>query len=164
MNRAIRLALAAAVPAVLPAAASAQFFQPPGSYVRPYQPSRPTVSPYLNINRGGTSPAINYYGIVRPQMQTQQNLQDMQQQLTAQAAVGPGPDTAMPLTTGSLGATPLVSTTGHPVSYFNYSHYFPGILNRGGMRTGSSGGVSAGQGGAFLPPVVGVGVGTMRRR
>jgi hypothetical protein len=163
MNRAIRLALAVVFPAVLPAVASAQFVQPPGSYVRPYQPSRPTVSPYLNINRGGTSPAINYYGIVRPQVQTQQDFQQVQQQLTAQAAVGPGPETAMPLTTGSLGATPLVSTTGHPVSYFNYSHYFPGILNRGGMRTGVSGGISAGQGGGLLPPVVGVGLGTRRR-
>jgi hypothetical protein len=29
--------------------------------------SRPTVSPYLNIIRGG-DPAINYYGLVRPQI------------------------------------------------------------------------------------------------
>ena len=28
---------------------------------------RPTVSPYLNIMRGG-DPAINYYGLVRPQV------------------------------------------------------------------------------------------------
>jgi hypothetical protein len=161
MKRTLRFALAGALLGLLPGLAHAQFFQPPGTYVRPYQPVHPTVSPYLNLNRGGTNPAINYYGIVRPQMQTQQNLQQVQQQLTAQAAAGPGPDTAMPLTTGALGATPLVSTTGHPVSYFNYSHYFPGILNRGGMRTGSSGGVLAGQGGAFLPPIPGIG--TMRR-
>jgi hypothetical protein len=29
--------------------------------------ARPTVSPYLNIIRGG-DPAINYYGLVRPQV------------------------------------------------------------------------------------------------
>jgi hypothetical protein len=48
------------------ASARAQF---PGSFGGGFgNPlSRPAVSPYLNIARGG-DPAINYYGLVRPQV------------------------------------------------------------------------------------------------
>ena len=37
-------------------------------------PYRPGLSPYLNLNRGG-NPAINYYGLVRPQIAAQQAFQ-----------------------------------------------------------------------------------------
>jgi hypothetical protein len=41
----------------------------PQAPTQPYSP--PVVSPYLNLlNRG--NPAINYYGLVRPQVQEQQ--------------------------------------------------------------------------------------------
>src|SRR5688500_1448403 len=33
-------------------------------------PPRPVVSPYLNLARRDVNPAVNYYGIVRPQLAT----------------------------------------------------------------------------------------------
>ena len=67
MKRWWTLALAAALWGGLGLApASAQ--APLGGYTQPYQP-RPTFSPYLNLNRFGTAPGINYYGMVRPQQQ-----------------------------------------------------------------------------------------------
>ncbi len=43
-------------------------------------PQRPTFSPYLQLlNRGG-SPALNYLGVVRPQQQLAQQLNQLQQQ------------------------------------------------------------------------------------
>ncbi len=41
-------------------------------------PAGPTVSPYLNLLRNGNSPAFNYYGLVRPQFQTNASLQALQ--------------------------------------------------------------------------------------
>jgi TolA-binding protein len=54
-----------------------------------YQPSRPTVSPYLNLfqnNRGGqfNRALPNYYSLVRPQQQQQQVNQTQQQLLQQQ--------------------------------------------------------------------------------
>jgi hypothetical protein len=35
---------------------------------RRYQPSRPTVSPYMNLFRNNVGPLPNYYSLVRPQI------------------------------------------------------------------------------------------------
>jgi hypothetical protein len=43
----------------------------------------PTVSPYLNITRGGGSAAQNYFGLVRPQQNIAGALQNLQSQVTA---------------------------------------------------------------------------------
>jgi hypothetical protein len=51
---------------VLAASAAADSY---GQQVRRYQPSRPTVSPYLNLFRNNTGPLPNYYSLVRPQLQ-----------------------------------------------------------------------------------------------
>jgi hypothetical protein len=76
--------------------------------------------------RGGNA-AINYYGVVRPQMQTAQTLQHLQnQQLLLPAA-----RTNVPLTDDDLGLG--VSMTGHPVQFMTYGQYFP----QGGSRAGS---------------------------
>ena len=57
--------------ALLPAnSARGQFPQ------RKYTPS-PTISPYLNLNRGGNSPAFNYYTLVRPEFQFRNQLQQV---------------------------------------------------------------------------------------
>jgi hypothetical protein len=63
--------------------------QVPGYSLNPA--NRPAVSPYINLLRTGTSPGINYYGLVRPeitfgnslfQLQGQQaNLASQQQEL-----------------------------------------------------------------------------------
>ena len=87
--------------------------QPPSSY--PGQ--TPTVSPYLNLRRGANDPAINYYGIVRPQVDFRRSLQNLQQELQS------------PNSTGNQGPESL--TTGHPVRFQNYSHYFGRSLTGG---------------------------------
>src|SRR5438552_10658299 len=86
-----------------------------GVYQRPYQPRAP-ISPYLNLNRGGNA-AINYYGLVRPQIETTRTLQNVEYQLQNSAANAAAlPTTADP--------TIVTSTTGHPVMFLNSSHYF----------------------------------------
>src|SRR5262249_33630279 len=50
-----------------------------GSY--PWRtPSTPTVSPYLNLARGGSA-GINYYSLVRPQIDAQKNFAQLNQEL-----------------------------------------------------------------------------------
>jgi hypothetical protein len=44
---------------------------------------RPAVSPYLNLNRRGASPGINYYNLVRPQTDFFSSIQQLQQQVGA---------------------------------------------------------------------------------
>jgi hypothetical protein len=93
--------------------ASAQV--PLGGYSPP-QVGPPAFSPWLNMNRPGGG-ATNYFGMVKPQMQTQQQLQNLQyQQNLLQSGVGTG--------VGADQNVPL-STTGHPVRYMDYSRYFP---------------------------------------
>ena len=65
--------------------------QQPGSYSKPYSP--PVLPPYLNLlNRG--NPAINYYGIIRPQIQQEQQLQTLQYGLNRTAAEATAAETA----------------------------------------------------------------------
>jgi hypothetical protein len=105
-----------------------------GSMQSPGQ--RPTTSPYLNILRSGGSPAINYYGVVRPevnfsnslfQMQTQQGtLAAQQQDLMSYTAVPP---------------------TGHAAGFGTQTKYFMRPTSMGQTPTGySSGGIGAGLG------------------
>lgn len=77
--------------------------------------TRPTVSPYLNLLRRG-NPALNYHGIVRPQVEFRSNFQQLQQQLTT---VGQAAEEAREAD---------LPTTGHPIRFMNYSQYF---LNTG---------------------------------
>src|ERR1700678_234592 len=62
----------------------------------------PAFSPYLNLNRGGTSAAINYYGLVRPQIDFQNSINNLQQQVDA-----PGTGLAGP---GGAGGLPVLVT------------------------------------------------------
>ncbi len=57
--------------------ASAQYQRPPQASGPHGQP----VSPYLNLLNRRTNPAINYYGIVRPQVQFNQAIQQQQADL-----------------------------------------------------------------------------------
>ena len=45
--------------------------RPPKRATNRYTPSRPTVSPYLNLLRSDASGATNYYTLVRPQLDQQ---------------------------------------------------------------------------------------------
>jgi hypothetical protein len=76
----------------------------------------PPYSPYLNLVRPGSNPAINYYGLVRPQNEFARSMQALQgelystqQTLSDQQAVG-----------DSL-------TTGHAVYFLNSGGYFMNV-------------------------------------
>src|SRR5436309_1899614 len=69
--------------------------------------SKPTTSPYLNLNRPGIPPAINYYGLVRPQTEFRSDIGRLQQ---AVAAPPPAVQAEAPST---------LPTTGHPVGFLN---------------------------------------------
>jgi hypothetical protein len=100
-----------------------------GSYSPPVVNPRPVVSPYLNLNRGGSPPAINYYGIVRPQIENHQAIQGLQQQVQTT-------QTQLQNQTGAM-ANEEMAPTGRAVGgYLNYTHYFP-LFSRG---AGGSGG------------------------
>jgi hypothetical protein len=94
-----------------------------GSYSQPVVNPRPIISPYLNLNQGSANPAINYYGIVRPQIENRQAIQNLQQQ--AQTTQG--------MIQGQAGpsANEDIAPTGRTMGgYLNYSHYFP-LYSRG---------------------------------
>lgn len=92
-------------------------------------PSQPSSSfNYLNLTRGG-NPAVNYYGIVKPNVFNQNALANIQQEYNS-------------LTQSSTQSDPnSVGSTGHAAGFMNYGHYYP-RLNAGGgggsNRTSSS--------------------------
>lgn len=117
-------ALIALIAALAAGAVQAQppAVQPPTA---PY--TAPVVNPYLNLlNRG--NPAINYYGIVRPQIQQSQQLQMLQFGLarTAQEAA-----TAEQTATTAPGASAALPDTGHVAGFMTYTKYFNTVNPRG---------------------------------
>lgn len=89
-------------------------------------PARPTASPYLNLLRPGASPAVNYYGLVRPEMNNRQNLQSLQSATAANQR-----------TIGDLQNGGELSATGVPTQFLNHGSYF---LNQGTGGFGGRGG------------------------
>lgn len=80
--------------------------------------SRPSVSPYLNLARGG-NPALNYFTLTRPpidlraqQFRQQQATQGLQREIDTGVRASELPP------------------TGHSATYMNYSHYYPGLTGR----------------------------------
>ncbi len=73
--------------------------------------SRPTVSPYLNLLQNG-NPAINYYGLVRPQMAYDRALQNLG---TSVNALGNNVNAL------DINQTPQ---TGHRSSFMTQGQYF----------------------------------------
>jgi hypothetical protein len=95
-------------------------------YVRPgVNPAlRPKFSPYLNLLRTDVDPALNYYGLVRPQMDFYSSIQQLGQQQSALATqqqdlLGP---TALP-------------ATGHTTGFLNHNRYF---MTRSGVAAGAA--------------------------
>src|SRR5262245_40723375 len=88
-----------------------------GSY--PWRnPSRPTVSPYINLNRGGLA-GINYFGLVRPQLDAQKNFMLLNQEIQQ---VAPDP---LGTTTGYGPGYTATGYEGGAAGYMNYLHYYP---------------------------------------
>jgi hypothetical protein len=109
-----RLILAAVVTVV--AGATSAWAQPPAP--RPLgNVGMAPVSPYMNLLRPGTNPAVNYYGIVRPEMAFQNAISGIQGQLwQTQQALNQQANAG--------------DTTGHPVAFLNHGSFF--------MTTGNS--------------------------
>lgn len=106
-------------------------------------PQRPPFSPYLNLLRPGSSPAQNYYGLVRPEQQFRQSIGSLQGAVTAnQQAIGD-------LQTNPAGGP---AVTGHPVYFLNTGGYFQNTVGGsvGGGVTRPSGPQAAGANG--VPP------------
>ncbi|MFL5342136.1 MAG: hypothetical protein ACJ8F7_18475 [Gemmataceae bacterium] len=90
--------------------ASAQF-PPPGPGTTPANP--PVVSPYLNLLRRGSSAGVNYYGLVKPDMEFRNAYRGLQQQLNLQQNANQQIDqqTGLPY-------------TGHAAVFLNTGGYF----------------------------------------
>ena len=89
------------------------------SRVQGQSPS-PGYSPYLNLARPG-SPGVNYYGLVRPEIEFRNNLQQLQRntiRLQSQFSQATGGDLS----------------TGHPAAFMYYGGYYPG-LGQGGLQS-----------------------------
>jgi hypothetical protein len=83
---------------------------------------RPAVSPYLQLNRPGESPALNYYGLVRPQLAANKTF------LALGADIN-----ALDAQTAALQASQLVQT-GHASGFMTQGRFF---MNNGATRQGS---------------------------
>jgi hypothetical protein len=86
--------------------------------------TRPTVTPYINLLRRGNTPALNYYGLVRPEIQARQAIQLQQQQLDLNQAQ------LNQLQQGQ--AQPQgIRTTGHQTGFLTHNRFFltqsPGV-------------------------------------
>jgi hypothetical protein len=92
--------------------------QPPGGVA----PNRPVYSPYLNLVRRDAPAGINYYGLVRPQIAAQNNIQALQQQITL--------GQQQQLAAEQLAVTRELPITGQQTFFLNTGGYFQN--NRGG--------------------------------
>lgn len=106
--------------------------QPPGGPVGPRQPA--PFSPYLNLTRQGATPAVNYYGIVRPQLQFANSIQNLQRQVDVGPFSGPSAGPEQPL------------LTGHTFGFQNHYAYFQNQYSGVAFGTGL-GGTGRGAGG-----------------
>ena len=77
----------------------------------------PSFSPYLNLLRNDTNPALNYYTLVRPQVRQDQTnrvrqaeLDELQEEVTPQ--------------TIRRGSPQPVRSTGHASRYMDYQRFF----------------------------------------
>ena len=103
MKRVLSMTFAVVIGAVVVAGAQGQYSPPI---------NRPTVSPYLNLLNRSNGPALNYYNLVRPQLEFRSAIGQLQRQsAVTQEEVR---DTASGL------------ITGHPTYFFSYGSYFAG--------------------------------------
>jgi len=95
--------------------AQAPVVRPPG----PAPVAQPPYSPYLNLLRNGNPSYVNYYGLVRPELEFRNQIYGLQQGVAAEAQA-----------ISSYDQTTGLPLTGHATQFLNTSHYF---LNRGGQ-------------------------------
>jgi hypothetical protein len=129
--------------------ASAQFGtlgQPPAR--------RPAISPYINLGEGGN--AFNYYGLVKPQIDANKALTDLQQNMLL---LNPDGSAKGPLAAQNPAAAMTGLQTGHPATFFNYGHYYPQNPYQGTTGGLAPGALNSGLGGYGINPGVTPGVG-----
>ena len=127
---------------VLALVASTSQAQPPAPI------AQPTVSPYLNLARRGSS-ALNYYNLVRPQTQLYGSVQQLQQQVGANRQE----------ITGMQQSQQALPPTGHPAGFFTQGTYFMTLAQTSPLRTAAGSGPISGMG----PPSRGPQAGTPPR-
>jgi hypothetical protein len=115
-------------------------------YRRRYEPSRPTVSPYLNLFRFNNSVLPNYQALVRPQLQ-ERAFEQQQQQLNRRQlqAINQLQSNVQTLQQAPVTA-PLVAPTGKG-SWFQRDAGNSTFLNTSRYYSQSGGGSPAGGGG-----------------
>jgi hypothetical protein len=96
----------------------------------PAQP-QPAVSPYMNLLRQGNSPAFNYLTLVRPELDANKAIDQLNNQVLQYSANPPA----------ATGAGEL--TTGHAFGFQTQRRYFQTVGGRGGVG-GGGGGVGGG--------------------
>lgn len=100
---------AAAALAVLALASAPVAAQPP----TPGPIARPAFSPYLNLLRPGNSPALNYFGLVRPEQSFRQTFQAVQSAVTTNQR-----------TLADLARGGELGQTGAPAQFQNHLGFF----------------------------------------
>ena len=90
--------------------------------VRPPGVPAPVYSPYINLLRRGNPTYINYYGLVRPEVEFRNSIYGLQQGEATEATA------ISAVESGQL-------VTGHTTMFLNTSHFF---LNRGGQGAPAS--------------------------
>jgi hypothetical protein len=119
--------------------------------------SRPIINPYINLLRGGASPAFNYNTLVRPELEFRQSINQLANQ-TAQnqqaiTGLSQQPPAAGQLVTGAQTGFQnhgiyFGTTTGGPAGSVGL---FSGGPSFGGGRGGAAGAAGA-AGGGMAPP------------
>jgi len=104
----------------------------------PSQPQRPTFSPYLNMLRGG-NPALNYFGLVRPQQELNQQLGQLQTRMSL--ASREFQDLEQQVQSGAGQYNPYLPMTGNVARFNDLGNYFDRIGGGGGG--GGGGGFSS---------------------
>ena len=116
----------------------------PGSQYGPS--SRPAYSPYLNLTRRDAPLVTNYYGLVRPEV----NFRNALQQLDSQQAQTNSQQAA-------LESALAYPATGHPSRFLSHNGYF--LTNSsgggGGQFAAPAGGAQGTAGAAQAPPARG---------
>lgn len=111
---------------------------------------RPAISPYINLGEGGN--AFNYYGLVKPQIDANRALTDLQQNMLL---LNPDGSAKGPLAQQNQAAALSGLQTGHPATFFNYGHYYPQNPYQGTTGGLAAGALNGGLGGYGLNPGVG---------
>ena len=131
------LLLAIALLTVSVATANAQFGPPTGLAPGASGVRRPTVSPYLNLLRGG-NPAVNYAGLVRPEQQIFAN----QSRLATQIG-GINQDVNQLQSAGPFTGLGGDLVTGNTFGFQTQFRYFQTTGRAGGGQGGGQGGFNS---------------------